>query len=206
MASSPQYRAEEGISGSVAPGFADPIREMASYRALVSRTVEAFGDEIRASLWLSIPNQDLGGQTPLEVVQRSGYEMRPLEPILTRIEHGVDYAEGAFTGETNTPQTNQGEFPGITTEEVPEMEVPEIHWHAPDPIPYGTPLGANQLNATASVPGKFEYTPSRGYVLSKGTHTIWVTFIPADPKRYSPAQATVSLTILEGKPVDPRRP
>jgi uncharacterized protein (DUF2384 family) len=64
---------------------------MVCYRALVSRAVEAFGDEIKASRWLSIPNKDLEGQTPLQAVQKSGYDMQVLEPILTRVEHGVDY-------------------------------------------------------------------------------------------------------------------
>jgi len=67
------------------------MHEIVRYRALVSRTVDAFGDEIKASRWLSMPNRDLGGQTPLQAVQGSGYDMQVLEPILTRIEHGVDY-------------------------------------------------------------------------------------------------------------------
>jgi uncharacterized protein (DUF2384 family) len=61
------------------------------YRGLVSRVVEAFGDEVKASLWLSLPNRDLNGQTPIQVMQANGYDMRALEPIITRIEHGIDY-------------------------------------------------------------------------------------------------------------------
>jgi uncharacterized protein (DUF2384 family) len=64
---------------------------MLRYRGLVSRAVEAFGDEIKASKWLSLPNRDLHGQTPIQAVQASGYDLRVLEPILTRIEHGIDY-------------------------------------------------------------------------------------------------------------------
>ncbi len=61
------------------------------YRALVSRVVDAFGDEVKASRWLSLPNRDLNGQTPLQAVQSCGYDLQLIEPILTRIEHGVDY-------------------------------------------------------------------------------------------------------------------
>jgi uncharacterized protein (DUF2384 family) len=61
------------------------------YRALVSRTVDALGDEIKASLWLSLPNEELHGQTPLQAVEASGYDMTVLEPMLTRMEHGVYY-------------------------------------------------------------------------------------------------------------------
>jgi hypothetical protein len=39
---------------------------------LVARAVDAFGDEIKASSWLPLPNRDLGGQTPLQVAQKNG--------------------------------------------------------------------------------------------------------------------------------------
>jgi len=76
------------------PGHAQTIpatvsREYESYKALVSRAVDVFGDEIRASLWLSQPNPDLKGKTPLEFAQGSGYNVQVLEPILVRIEHGI---------------------------------------------------------------------------------------------------------------------
>jgi len=57
----------------------------------VARTVDVFGDEIKASRWLSLPNRDLDGQTPLEVAQKSAYDPQAIEPILIRIEHGVDF-------------------------------------------------------------------------------------------------------------------
>jgi hypothetical protein len=59
-------------------------------------------------------------------------------------------------------------------------ETPEIEWQNPAPIAYGTPLGAAQLNATSRIPGKFAYVPAKGFRLPPGTHTIWVTFTPAD--------------------------
>jgi hypothetical protein len=68
-----------------------PAREMMRYRALIDRTVDVFGDEIKASRWLSLPNQDLDGQTPLQVAQKNGYDLQAIEPILFRIEHGVYY-------------------------------------------------------------------------------------------------------------------
>jgi len=51
--------------------------------------VEAFGDEIKASKWLSLPNKDLEGLTPLQLAQSSGYSIDSIEPILARIEHGI---------------------------------------------------------------------------------------------------------------------
>ena len=71
--------------------IASPAHEMKRYRMLVARAVDAFGDEIKASGWLSLPNRDLDGQTPLQVAQKDGYSLRAIEPLLTRIEHGVYY-------------------------------------------------------------------------------------------------------------------
>jgi Flp pilus assembly CpaE family ATPase len=75
-----------------------------------------------------------------------------------------------------------------------------INWPTPAAITYGTALGAAQLNATASVPGKFVYTPGAGEVLAAGTHTLQVTFTPTDSADCSAVQATVSLTVAKAKP------
>jgi len=69
----------------------ETVAELWLYRKLVSRTVEAFGDEVKASEWLSRPNADFGNETPLAVAQKSGYDYRAIEPFLIRIEHGIDY-------------------------------------------------------------------------------------------------------------------
>jgi Flp pilus assembly CpaE family ATPase len=77
---------------------------------------------------------------------------------------------------------------------------PALSWRAPSEMPAGTPLDGTYLNATASVPGKFEYSPAAGHVLPPGTHTISVTFTPADETRYTTASATTSLTVAREKP------
>ena len=76
-------------------------------------------------------------------------------------------------------------------------KTPAIHWSTPDPINSATPLGPDQLNARASVPGTSAYSPSAGETLGPGTHTLAVTFTPADSVNYTPAQANVSLTVAE---------
>jgi hypothetical protein len=77
---------------------------------------------------------------------------------------------------------------------------PAITWPTPAPIVYGTALSSSQLNAAASVPGKFVYIPSIGAVLAAGTHTPSVTFTPADSANNTPVQAAVSLTVIKAKP------
>lgn len=76
-------------------------------------------------------------------------------------------------------------------------ETPAIHWPMPDPINRTTPLGPAQLNASAQVPGSFTYSPATGETLAPGTHTLSVSFTPADSVNYTPAEASVSLTVAE---------
>lgn len=73
---------------------------------------------------------------------------------------------------------------------------PVITWQPPAAIEYGTPLNALQLNATASVPGSFAYNPAAGTILTPGTSTLSVTFAPTDAFNYTPARASVPITVM----------
>jgi hypothetical protein len=77
---------------------------------------------------------------------------------------------------------------------------PVVTWTTPSAITYGTALSATQLNATASVPGTFAYTPSAGTVLGAGTQTLSVLFTPTDATDYSTAAKTVSLVVNKATP------
>jgi hypothetical protein len=78
---------------------------------------------------------------------------------------------------------------------------PTITWATPGAIPYGTALSATQLNATASVPGTFAYSPAAGTVLAAGLQTLSVTFTPTNTSDYSTVTATVTLTVNTAAPV-----
>jgi Flp pilus assembly CpaE family ATPase len=78
---------------------------------------------------------------------------------------------------------------------------PVLSWPTPDEIAGGTALDETQLNASAPVPGKFEYSPAAGHVLTRGTHTLKVTFTPDDDANYTTAEATVGLTVAKITPV-----
>ena len=72
---------------------------------------------------------------------------------------------------------------------------PTVSWRSPAAITQGTPLGATQLNATASVPGTFAYTPAAGIYLAAGTHMLRATFTPADTVRYTSTTAMTALVV-----------
>lgn len=72
---------------------------------------------------------------------------------------------------------------------------PTITWKPPASIDYGTPLDGTQLNATASTPGGFTYTPAAGAVLDIGTQTLSATFAPTDTTNYTGASASVTMAV-----------
>jgi hypothetical protein len=79
---------------------------------------------------------------------------------------------------------------------------PRIIWFNPQPIVYPTPLGSIQLNAVASVPGKYTYTPAAGTVLPVGKHALNVKFTPDDQEENENMEANVTIEVKE-KAADP---
>ena len=83
-----------------------------------------------------------------------------------------------------------------------DLLVPTITWAQPAAITYGTALTESatasptaQLDATASVPGNFVYTPAVGYVPAVGAVPLSVIFTPTDTTTYSKTTAGVTLTV-----------
>ena len=73
---------------------------------------------------------------------------------------------------------------------------PVITWANPATITYGTPLWADQLDASASVPGSFSYSPAAATVLAAGgDQTLTVDFTPTDTTDYTTATATVRIDV-----------
>ena len=96
-----------------------------------------------------------------------------------------------------TATINDANYQGSTTGTlVINKATPVITWSNPSSIIFGTPLSGAQFNATASVPGTFQYSLPAGTVLSVGTYQLSVTLMPTDEANYSTATASVSLTVL----------
>lgn len=106
-----------------------------------------------------------------------------------------DIANPALASTTvtmNGPENIAATFTAKTT--------PVITW-TPASIQLGYPLGAAQLNATASVAGtSFLYTPPSGTIITSPAagQTLSVTFTPADTIHYNTASKTVPLTVTPG--------
>ena len=73
---------------------------------------------------------------------------------------------------------------------------PITSWPNPAGIAYGTVLGPTQLDATASVPGTFTYSPPAGTVLHAGANSnLSATFTPTDTADYTSVTATASINV-----------
>ena len=125
--------------------------------------------------------------------------------IETRTYKGATYVKGAdgqWHIQTPAAQTPAAQAPAVQAPAAKVAPVkPVITWPAPVPIAYGTALGAAELNARASVPGKFTYSPGVGEMLPAGTHTITAVFTPADATANTTAQASMSLIVTKATPV-----
>jgi hypothetical protein len=110
------------------------------------------------------------------------------------------YVEVVAAGASSTPQTLSSSAQ-ITISAASADTAGQIAWATPAAIPYGTALSSTQLNATASVPGTFAYTPAAGTVLNVGAQTLTTTFTPTDTTTYSTATASVQLTVSQASPV-----
>ena len=74
---------------------------------------------------------------------------------------------------------------------------PTLTWPQPANVSYGTALSTTQLDATASVPGQFVYSPAIGTVLNAGAgQTLSVTFTPTDTVDYSTVTFTTKITVV----------
>ena len=123
-------------------------------------------------------------------LQGVSFPSRPGQPE-TRTYKGATYVRGA-DGKWNLQRS--------LTSEV-KKETPVVTWPTPASVPYGTALGAAQLNAQASVAGDFVYTPAAGVVLASGVQTLSVAFTPADSTNYAEARAAVPLIVTRAMPV-----
>ena len=106
---------------------------------------------------------------------------------------GTQTLSVAFTPADTTDYTTASATVLLTVSKA----TPTITWVSPAAITYGTALSATQLNASASVPGTFVYTPASGAILPAGTQTLSVTFTPSDTVDYTTAGAQVSLLVTQ---------
>lgn len=144
------------------------------------------------------------------------YDGIPKQAKITTSPGGLVVVSVTYTlnGAVVAQPTNVGTYQVLAHLENPNYEAadargtltilqatPAINWPVPSPIPLGTPLGAAQLNSTAtgvggvSLAGTFRYNPAAGTVLPIGSQSLSVEFTPSDAN-YSRASKTVQLAVI----------
>lgn len=111
----------------------------------------------------------------------------------------IPHAGSQTLSVTFTP-TNTAEYSTVTSSVTLTVNkaTPTIAWATPGAIDSGTRLSSKQLDATASVPGSFEYSPAAGNLLSSGKQTLTVVFTPTDTVDYNDASVSETLKVYRG--------
>jgi cyclophilin family peptidyl-prolyl cis-trans isomerase len=131
------------------------------------------------------------GASGTDTFQYQVQELGPAPPIGTS---GGNYLFGPSATTTSNAAT-------VTVTLPPETLAPTISWASPAAIIYGTALGSAQLDATASVPGNFTYSPAPGTVLKAGNNqTLSVSFTPTDTTDYTTANFTTTINVAKAAP------
>jgi hypothetical protein len=124
----------------------------------------------------------LAGAVPLDASGRASFSIATL-PVGSHTITAAYSGTGFFASSDSTAINVNPATPTVT-------------WPTPAAIVYGTPLGGTQLDATADVPGTFSYSVAPGAILGVGSHTLLVTFTPADTADYRGVSTSVQLDVL----------
>lgn len=117
----------------------------------------------------------------------------------------VTYSPTAGSQLTAGTHTITATYPGdgnynpvsVTATFIVNKTTPTVSW-SPGDIAYGATYGPAQLNATASVPGTFDYMPASGMrALAVGPKALTVTFTPTDSVNYYSASATANINVTK---------
>lgn len=110
---------------------------------------------------------------------------------------GTILPAGSSTVTVNFTPTNTRSYKTTSTSVLINVAqaTPILSWNLPAAFTTGTALSSTQLNATASVPGTFTYSPAAGTVLPAGTTTLAVAFNPTGTPNYKAVSSTVALIV-----------
>jgi sugar lactone lactonase YvrE len=174
-----------GVINSIGSGFSGPH----------SVALDAAGDVFVADTFNNRVVELSPVSVPAAPSALSGSSATAVSAMLTGLTPGTTYyyrAVASSAGGTVADSTNPPE--SFTT--------PTITWTTPADMTYGTPLGATQLDASASIAGSFTYTladgttPAAGAVLHAGQNQVLnVTFTPTDSTDYATDTAEVEINV-----------
>ncbi|MFT5490644.1 MAG: hypothetical protein ACI8V5_000994 [Limisphaerales bacterium] len=152
-------------------------------------------------VWSNPGDIDFG--TPL-----SGAELNAQSPVAGQFVYTPPLTTLLNAGPAQTLSVqftpdNTADYNSVTRDVVINVRKidPIVDWPEPSAIPYETPLGAQQLNATANVPGVFSYSPPTGAILDAGNgQMLHASFTPTDSLNYNTVQASTLINVTKLNP------
>jgi O-glycosyl hydrolase len=194
LQNSPKYVAAKHFFRYIRP---NSICVNATVTGSTALTASAFLHPTNGTMTVVLINSS---SSPVQAVVNS-----PSEPAGIPFWQTFTSSSGSYWQVSTTPITN-----GSANVSIPGYGVVTLYgvvpsglslaWNNPLAITYGTALSSKQLNATANVPGTFDYMPTNGTVLDAGTNTLTVIFTPTDTVDYSSATNSVNLVVLPAPP------
>ena len=207
------------ISGATSSSYKTKTSDLGKYiKVLFTRTNSAgSGDELSAALLIATAGScaaaarvvlaykiDWGTNTGIGYMNpQYAYEgsIVALYPNLYKKEGYTFAGWNTKADGTGTTYADGGNFKGVALDITLYAQwkliqtKPTITWAAPISIQQGTALSATQLNAVASVPGAYTYSPAAAATLAVGKHSLKVSFVPTDAK-YESIEETVEIEVL----------
>ncbi|HEU5108154.1 MAG TPA: MBG domain-containing protein, partial [Micromonosporaceae bacterium] len=136
------------------------------------------------TLGLQFYNLVYDGQPHEAGASARGKDWEPLSPVTVTYNGGTEIPRNAGTYVITASYPGNESYEPVSTtitREIYRAAVSSMSWGGGGMLVYGMPIGPEQLQATASVPGTFSYAPGAGTVLPAGSHVITATFTPTDP-------------------------
>ncbi|MFN6052388.1 MAG: MBG domain-containing protein, partial [Planctomycetia bacterium] len=141
-----------------------------------------------------------------------------VNPILNTFTYVYEGRNSSVYAATSTPPTNAGDYKvsvtGNASGNITTISqnftitrfTPSIYYYTQvNSITYGAALSSQQVNSLpvnwrnqgsiVNIPGSVIYSPAIGAVLNVGSHTLQLTFLPADSVNFNPALATSVITV-----------
>ena len=177
-------------SNSVGPGSPSLASNSVTPTQPVTVTVsgsQTYGSTNPTFTYVTAPTTTLGGALLCGAVDGG----TSIKQALSAGSYTVDGASCSGLSASGDAITYTGENDAFVVAKANPM----LSWTASSTITYGTSLGPAQLDASASVPGRFSYNPAAGTLLQPGLQTLTATFTPSDTTDYNGGSVTTTITI-----------
>jgi sugar lactone lactonase YvrE len=198
------YGGDTNFAGSTSTAVTETIAKASStVKLTASANSASYGQFVTFTAAVS---GQYGGTATGTVTFKDGVTTLGTEPLVGGTAGFTTAAIPIGTGSVTAVYGGDANFSGGTSNSVSlavTQATPSISWPNPAAIPNGTPLGAAELDAVASVPGTFVYSPGPGTVLAMGSQTLSVTFTPKDTVDYTTAKASATLVVTAAASTTP---